>query len=93
MNDDLTTNAQIKDMFERMRRVETRITKMMQHMGMDPGGMRPIWRDGTVIVPNAHTGMQDILDTIPPHWPRDDEVFVQFKSKTIGSILLPLLED
>lgn len=87
------TAEQIKDTHDRMRRVETRITKLMQHMGVDAGGMRPIWRDGTVIIPNPQTGFQDILSAVPPHWPREDEVFVQYKGRTIGSVLLPLETD
>ena len=86
----MNTDDKIDDIHGRMRRVETRITKLMQAMGMDAGGMRPIWREGTVIVPNPQCGLQDILDVIPKHWPKEDEVFVQYRDKTIGSVLLPL---
>lgn len=85
----MTESERLKDVQDRSRRIETRVTKICEAMGLDAGGLRPIWRDGTVIVPNMRSGFQDIIETIPAHWPREDEVLVNHKGVVIGSVFLP----
>ena len=45
----------IREVRDRMRRVETRVTKIGRFLGVDVGGGQPIWRahDKTVLIPTT----------------------------------------
>jgi hypothetical protein len=55
----------IREVRDRMRRVETRVTKIGRFLGVDVGGGRPIWRDGTVVVPTPNCAIGEMLKVIP----------------------------
>lgn len=66
-----------KEIVERTRRIETRITKIGNALGIDVGGARPVWRpDGTILLPSPGCSLTEILKAIPSMHQDDVDVFV-----------------
>lgn len=66
--DDLR-DSDLREMKDRLRRMETRLTKFMIAQGFDTETRQPVWEpgDGTLEVPSAQVALQDVLDAIPSH--------------------------
>jgi hypothetical protein len=61
------------EVLERVRRIETRLTKLLNHLGINPGAEKPQWEDGGVIrLPSRKTPLDTILDTVPPGYGREE---------------------
>jgi len=55
-----------RELVDRVRRIETRVTKIGRHFGIDVGGGRPIWDPrGRVVIPSPNCSVGDILKTVP----------------------------
>jgi hypothetical protein len=67
MNDVLDTA--VKEILDRMRRVETRLTKLIELQGFDTHGDKPklIWEagDAKLILPSPSCTLKSILDALP----------------------------
>jgi len=50
---------------DRLRRLETRMTKFMEFSGFDTQTQRPLFKDGKVTVPSLHVSLKDVLESIP----------------------------
>lgn len=86
--DDLT--ALVQETVDRTRRIETRQAKYLESIGFDTGVRKPIWNDrGFVEVPSVSTSLTDCLSVIPLAWDKEDEVFVVFRGRNLGSVLKP----
>lgn len=55
----------LREVVDRVRRIETRVTKIGEHFDIDVGGGKPMWRDGKVIVPSPNCSVGAILKIIP----------------------------
>ena len=53
---------------DRLRRMETRLTKFMEWSGFDTEVRRPRFADGRLTIPTDATSLRDCLATIPDHW-------------------------
>jgi hypothetical protein len=73
-----TSDPLIKEMTDRLRRIETRLTKFMEAQGFDMQTKRPDWvikeGVGTVIVPTDMCSIKDILSVIPDGYEDDIDV-------------------
>jgi hypothetical protein len=56
-----------KEILDRVRRTETRVTKIGRALGIDVGGGKPEWDDseGRVTIPTPNCSIRDILAVIP----------------------------
>lgn len=79
----------LSELRDRMRRVETRLTKFMEAQGFDTGTKRSRWDRGVVHVPSAQTGLKDILETIPPGWDTSEPVIVTHEGIELAWVYLP----
>ena len=74
-----TTEEQIKEIYDRVRRVETRLTSFFGFMGFETNAKKPIWtvvnERGTIIVPTDMVALKEILATVPEYWDREVEVW------------------
>ncbi len=55
-----------REVTDRLRRLETRITKFMEFLGMDTGVKRPVYSQGELDIPTDATSLRDILAALPP---------------------------
>lgn len=80
---------QIKEIADRCRRMETRLTKFLEQQGFDTRVKRPEWSKGTVEVPSDSCSIKDILSVVPDNWDRDKEIIVIHKGKEVMALYLP----
>lgn len=58
---------------ERVRRIETRLTKLLNHFGVNPGADNPRWEDGGIVrVPSRRVAVDKILDVVPIAYGREE---------------------
>lgn len=56
--------ALLREIADRARRTETRVTKIANHIGVDAGGEKPKLRGNTLYVPSLKTSLEDIVTAI-----------------------------
>lgn len=54
-----------KETLDRVRRIETRITKIGNHMGVDVGGGTPSWCGDHIVTSSANTSIKALVEAIP----------------------------
>lgn len=56
-----------QEMLDRVRRIETRVTKIGNAMGVDVGGGKPAWDVGRcrVTLPSPNCSIREIVEVIP----------------------------
>jgi hypothetical protein len=54
----------IGEIADRARRIETRVTKVANHLGIDAGGEKPQLRGNMLFIPSLKVSLQDIIDVI-----------------------------
>lgn len=80
---------QLKEMSDRMRRMETRLTKFLMTMGFDTETHRPLWRDGTIYLPSTSASLKSCLEVIPEKWPKHSPITVSHAGVTLFSFTRP----
>lgn len=68
VSDARTVDQRDKEVQDRVRRIETRLTKLLRHLGLDDQGSMPEWKDGSVEVPSISVPLKDIMAVVPPDW-------------------------
>ena len=71
--------ANLLEVIQRCRRMETRLTRLLETEGIATGIQRPWWMDGRVVIPSPMTTIDAILKTVPEKWPT--AVDVSFKEE------------
>ena len=69
------------EMLDRMRRIETRLTKYMKAQGFDTHPARPVFDRGDVTIPSRDCTLREIMSVVPEDW--DGEVFVWWARTTL----------
>lgn len=54
-----------EEIVDRLRRVETRLTRFMEANGFDTEAARPVLHRGAITIPNISVSLKDTLETIP----------------------------
>jgi hypothetical protein len=80
-----TLEEMVREILDRSRRTETRVTIVANSMGLDTQAQRPVWcEDGSVSIPSMDCSVKDILATIPSHFQfGESEVEVLHKSRHV----------
>jgi hypothetical protein len=78
----------LKEVVDRCRRIETRLTRFLEAQGIDAGGLRPVFARGEIQIPSKGASLQECLNVIPPTWNPDEEIFVTHKGEYVMSIFL-----
>ncbi len=79
----------LQEAVDRMRRVETRLTKFLVSIGFDTGVRQPIWNDGVIEVPSPACSLVDILSVVPDDVDADTLVDVTHRGRLLGSVIKP----
>jgi hypothetical protein len=63
---------------ERVRRIETRLTKLLTHFGLNPGAERASFEAPDIVrVPSRKVSIEAILDALPPNYGQEEfDVFI-----------------
>lgn len=70
------TDDKIREIHERLVRIETRLMKYFTHVGFDGQGKLPEFDNGRVIVPSPDCSLRDCIAAIPKSWNKPVEIFV-----------------
>ncbi|MGH6812372.1 MAG: hypothetical protein ACREDM_08520 [Methylocella sp.] len=84
--------AVLKEIADRVRRIETRLTKYLEVRGFDTQTQRPSWHDGVIYIPSSDCSIKDCLSAVPADWDKDQEIEVRHRSKLAMSFYLPVEE-
>lgn len=78
------TSRDLQEMKDRLRRMETRLVQLMEHLGFDSERKLPTttWPGCDVVIPSIKTSIEDILDAIP-----EDRRGNTYKIKHKGTVL------
>lgn len=73
-----------KELLDRTRRIETRLTRFMEESGFDTQVQRPTWSGGIIHAPTSSVSLRDCLAIIPDTWDRSEAVAVMVKDDLLG---------
>jgi len=80
----MTLETDLKEMKERMRRMETRLTAFLEVQGYDTGAKQPKWDHmGKVHIPSVDVSLKKIMRVIPEDWDRGVQIVHQDKNIAI----------
>lgn len=54
-----------KEVRDRLRRIETRLTKYLEQQGFDTQRKLPVWKGSSIEIPSMECAVADILAAIP----------------------------
>jgi hypothetical protein len=60
--------ASLLEVLQRSRRIETRLTRLLETEGIQTGIQRPWWINDTVMVPSPTITLDAVLRCIPDNW-------------------------
>jgi hypothetical protein len=65
-----TFDETAKEILDRCRRIETRLTKFLEQQGFDTETRRPVFHSATstLDVPSPEVSLKDCLAAVPQHW-------------------------
>jgi hypothetical protein len=76
--------AVLRELRDRMRRVETRMTAYLVQQGFDTQVHKPEWKAGVIELGSLFTPIKDIIAAIPENWEAD--VFIEHKGEELMCI-------
>jgi hypothetical protein len=69
--------ANLLEVLQRSRRIETRLTRLLETEGIQTGIQRPWWMDDRVMIPSPMTTIDAILKVIPENWASPVQVILK----------------
>ena len=69
--------ANLLEVLQRARRIETRLTRLLETEGISTGIQRPWWMEDRVMLPSPMTTIDAILKTIPEGWPKPVQIILK----------------
>lgn len=69
--------ANLLEVLQRARRIETRLTRLLETEGIQTGIQRPWWMDDRVMIPSPMTTIDAVLKVIPEGWPQPVPVILR----------------
>ncbi len=79
----------IKEIQDRCRRMETRLTRFLEAQGFETGTMKPSWHGGVIKIPSPACSLKDMLAVVPDDWSADDEITVTHKGEEVMGFFIP----
>lgn len=80
------TSRDLHEMKDRLRRMETRLVKLFEHLGFDTERKKPTWRDFKLEVPSMQVSLEDMLGAVPPTVERHSYIEVMHKGKSVATL-------
>lgn len=80
----------IREIVDRCRRIETRVTKFLESQGFDTKVRRPEWRDtGVIVIPSLACSIRDCIVVVPANWDNDQPIDVMHQ----GAVVMQFYRD
>jgi hypothetical protein len=77
----------LRELLDRNRRMETRLTKFMMAQGFETGVQKPSFNPlGSVELPSPACAMKDILEAIPPDWKQGEPIILMHKGTFVAEL-------
>lgn len=94
-------SEELKEVRDRLRRMETRLVKLMEHMGFDSERKLPDFktqplgseRVGVIELPSILTSIEDIAKAIPDDWDPMLQVRVMHKGELVCYVYVKEVRD
>ncbi len=83
----------IGEIQDRLRRIETRLTKYMQERGFDTQVQEAAWGPGYVIIPSVDIRLRDLLKAIPASYGWEDDLEVVHAGEVVAVLTAYVPED
>lgn len=84
------TTRDMKEVMDRCRRMETRLTRFLELQGFDTQTAKPMWQaDGVIHIPSPATSLKDCLAVIPETWVRGDVIQIQHRGEVLCEVTRP----
>lgn len=80
---------QLKEVVDRCRRVETRVTKFLELQGFDTKTRKPTWRDSAVHIPSLSCALREVLETVPAGWDSRRAIPILHHGELVAVVTLP----
>lgn len=75
----------MREVLDRCRRMETRLTRFLELQGFDIGVRRPEWVEpGTIQVPSPSVALQACLAIVPLTWPPTQRIAIKCKQDLLA---------
>ena len=79
----------LKEITDRTRRIETRLTRYLESRGFDTQVQKPTWvGPGRIEVPTRACSLGDCLSVVPHNWDPDEEIMVYCGKDLLMSFIL-----
>lgn len=75
---------EVREIKDRSRRMETRLTRFLEVQGFDTKTRKPVWTFGEVAIPSMECSIKDILDAVPKDWNKDDDILITHQGAPIA---------
>lgn len=75
-----------REILDRCRRIETRLTRYLESQGVETKIQRPVWVRGAVHIHSIDTSLRDVLALIPADWDPEAGVLVYHKDEEIMEV-------
>lgn len=85
MTHDTQLHDQMKEVADRTRRIETRLTRYLEKQGFDTQTQRPVWRNGQIDIPTMACSVHDVMAIVPSAWPADEVIDVYHQGEFVMS--------
>ena len=69
--------AYLLEVLQRSRRIETRLTRLLETEGIQTGIQHPWWAEDRVMIPSPTTTIDAILKVIPEGWSKPAQVVLK----------------
>lgn len=79
---------EVREIVDRTRRIETRLTRFLESQGFDTQVQKPVWRNGQIDIPTAACSIHDCLEVVPKDWKSDQEIEVYHKGEFVMAFFL-----
>ena len=82
----MSAEEDIHEILSRCRRMETRLTRGLEALGVNTEAQKPIWNaaDGSVHIPSLYASIKDIKAVIPADYiEKIDDVPIKYSGETI----------
>jgi len=85
-----SSTRDLQEVRDRLRRMETRLVKLFEHIGFDTERKKPKWRINDrgpeVSIPSMETSIKDIIEAVPESVERHQYVSIVHKEEIVATI-------
>lgn len=82
----MATPAKDREVVDRLRRMETRLVRILEHLGINSQRQKPSFEEDGIHIVSMETSIADILAAIPDGTERHQYIAVSHKGEVVTTI-------